>query len=993
MSWALGIAFAIAFALLLIPTITAERWLGVAARIEVDHPAPLTVRVPLFAGYDTDFGRISGGGVRIVRGEIADRDAALDARDIDRAQPHGATPLLAYLLLVGVLGALFTYHMRRSLYGRLVRVQLVSLALIVLTAIVVQAAMLLTGVSVLVVPIALFALVPTLVLDRIVGLATGMLAALVISFVVPFDYGIAILLLVQAAAAGLVVAERPKRRLRSLLVAGTTATVFTAATYPLMVYLSVGRLPLGELRDPLHSAWFAAALGPAIATGLAIVFVPIYQLLVGEIPKHKLIELEDLSHPLLKQISERAPGTWQHSLTMANMAECAANVIGADGRLVRVGAYFHDLGKSLNPKYFIENLEPGETSPHDKLPPEVSCDAIFRHVTEGIVTARRAGLHERIIDFMHMHHGNGVLEYFWAKCVEQGNPKHLTVEHFRYPGVPPQSRETAILSICDAVEAAARTLKKPDVGAIDNLVQRIVYGKLHLGQLDESGLSMGDLRRVTESLRDTIRHANHGRIEYPWQKAQQDASAVDHAKLAQTSPRLDSLDRQPRPESVMRGSPAESDSGATPNLRHRDSGELATRTTAPVGKPDLPPGASAARTRDKVSTPRDAAVAQAWAADAADEGKDLSSEIPLQDVTVPAPKLALPLEIPPPKYPLEPTARVPKTTLEIEDDDVIIELRDSKSNMITPAQLAERLPPELPPAESSARLRRVTDPIDERKESAEARQFAIEAKAALDEAHRDLLGVPLESVEETSAAVKKRAAALPAITPTQPPPLGRRAPTVPPPAKLPTVPPPAKPPTVPPVVTAPPPTALRPPGPAQVALPGMTAPPPGVVRQPGINYLEDMITLKPQYELKDDAAATQPRMQPAQDDDTNPSLELSDGAPLEKRSSWARGLAARLDEKLEQDFGTDTPVSAPTRAELQALMEAPLDATRQQSIEEIERLHQATRDRRPSEEELLAGRRPHPTREIEDSDIEAAIELAPPARKGAIGVAKKKPPE
>src|SRR5262249_12377035 len=164
-------------------------------------------------------------------------------------------------------------------------------------------------------------------------------------------------------------------------------------------------------------------------------------------------------------------------------------------------------------------------SPHDLLPPEVSCDAIFAHVSEGIVTARKAGLHERIVDFMHMHHGNGVLEYFWAKCREQSNPRGLTIEDFRYPGHPPQSRETALLAICDAVEAASRTLTKPDPAAIDSLVQRIVYGKLHLGQLDESGLSMGDLRRISDSLRETIRHANHGRIEYPWQKAGQDASA------------------------------------------------------------------------------------------------------------------------------------------------------------------------------------------------------------------------------------------------------------------------------------------------------------------------------------------------------------------------------------------------------------------------------------------------------------------------------------
>src|SRR4029077_6135358 len=129
----------------------------------------------------------------------------------------------------------------------------------------------------------------------------------------------------------------------------------------------------------------------------------------------------------------------------------------------------------------------------------------------------------RIVDFMHMHHGNGVLEYFWSKCKEQNNPNKLTVEHFRYPGVPPQSREPAILAICDAVEAASRTIKKAEPSAIDSLVQRIVYGKLHLGQLDESGLSMSDLRKVADSLRETIKHAHPGRIEYPWQREQEEA--------------------------------------------------------------------------------------------------------------------------------------------------------------------------------------------------------------------------------------------------------------------------------------------------------------------------------------------------------------------------------------------------------------------------------------------------------------------------------------
>ncbi len=569
-SWGLGIALALAFAVLVTPAITADRWLTSlgSGAVELGKPAPLTVRVPVFTGLMTEDQRIggNGAGVVIARGELA-TDADVDTADkVNAATPRGPLPYVAFFALVLVFGAIFTHHMRRSTLGRLLRVQAISLISVTLLAITAKVVLLGSAASILIVPVALLAMVPTMVLDRVVGLATGVLAALTLSLIGPFDLGIAILMLVQASTAGLVVAERPRHRWKAALSAGAVTTLLTVGTYVLLSYLTTGKLP------PLTTGWssplIAAAIGPATAMLLAVPLIPLYQLLVGEITQGKLVELEDLSHPLLRQIAERSPGTWQHSLAMSNMAEIAANSIGANGRLVRVGAYFHDLGKSLHPKYFIENLEPGETSPHDRLPPETSCDAIFAHVTEGIVTARKAGLHERIVDFMHMHHGNGVLEYFWAKTREQGNPNGLTIDQFRYPGHPPQNRETAILAICDAVEAASRTLKKPDAKSIESLVQRIVYGKLHLGQLDESGLSMSDLRRVSDSLRETIRHANHGRIEYPWQKAEQDASAEPPVQSNETSQllRLDSLDRRPARTGVsMAQQPSQSMSPATPS--------------------------------------------------------------------------------------------------------------------------------------------------------------------------------------------------------------------------------------------------------------------------------------------------------------------------------------------------------------------------------------------------------------------------------------------
>jgi cyclic-di-AMP phosphodiesterase PgpH len=1049
-TWWLGILLAASFALLAIPSVTAHRWLGTLSVVERGLPAPYTVRVPPFAGYDTAAGHTGGGGVLIARGEVADRDTAEMVRQIDDTRPHGPLPYVAFLLLVGVLTGLFTHHTRRSTYGRLLRVQLVSLTTIIVLAIAVKAVMLTTSLSVLVVPVALLSMVPTLVLDRVVGLATGTLAALVVALLVPFDVGVAVMLMVQAGAAGLVIAERPKKRLRAVLIAGAAATLFTAATYPLMLYLTTGRFPIDELAQPAQSAWLAAAAGPALATVLALFVVPVYQLLVGEITHGKLVELEDLSHPLLKQIANKAPGTWQHSLMMANMAELAANAIGANGRLVRVGAYFHDLGKSLQPKYFIENLEPGETSPHDKLPPDVSCDAIFAHVTEGIVAARRAGLHERIIDFMHMHHGNGVLEYFWGKCREHGNPKELSVEHFRYPGVPPQSRETAILSICDAVEAASRTLKKPDVSAIDNLVQRIVYGKLHLGQLDDSGLSMSDLRRVAESLRDTIKHANHGRIEYPWQKAQQDASAsADQDRLVTTGPRLDSLDRPARPDTVAAAAKRESadalavtdSAAATPNLRApRDSSELATRTTAPVARP----GDTDADRSDRpvTSTAERAAQAQAWRAAAAAHGMDLSAEHDLKmmsEAAGEAPGDA--------RNDGDAAATTRHAKEEDVDGDDVVELRQSKPKLDPPqpmpadlAAAASTRPLERDAHESDPRMCRVTNPLEVAdRPSAEAVQFAAEAKHALTEATKDLAAVARPPAEHEPAAARKRAATLqPLKTPTVPPPLGRRSPTggqlvVPAQPGL-TVPPPdtLRPPAVATGPSAPLSDTLRPPAfgsqPAGIERPpspGVTAPPPVAMRPPGPNLLDDMITLRPQYEARgdlvveraddgsvtiepgaprashgdsDDAVITRPRML-VDPGDTMPSLEMPLRAPPSApaipvvpataedsaESSWVRGLAARLDAQIEQDFGAETPASPPTRAELQALSGSAPDVTRQQSLDELEALQRQTR----REHDQVTRRAPYPTAEVDDADIEAAIELAPPARRNALGIAKK----
>ncbi len=538
-SWGLGLVLAAAFTAAVLPALAAERWLEAAGMgaVVAGRPATVTVRIPELRGFVHAGHRLGGSGVVLARGDVADARSARAVAAVRAATPGGALPDLVEGVLVLVLAGLVSFHLRRSQRGRLVRVQAASLGVLALFAIGMKLALLVTAVSPLAIPVALFALVPALVLDRTTGLTMGVLAALVVSLLAPFDLGIAAILLVQVGVAGLVVGERPRSRVLATAIAGLAATGLTIAAYALVARVTTGALP--AIGTALHSPWLAAALGPALAAVLAVPLAPLYARLVGEVTHGQLVELEHLSQPLLQQLAKQAPGTWQHSLMVANLAESAANAIGASGRLCRVGAYYHDLGKSLQPKYFVENLEPGESSPHESLPPEASCDAIFASVVAGIEAGRAAGLPERIIDFMHMHHGDGVLEPFWAKCRDQGNPQGHALEAFRYPGPPPQSRETAILAICDVVEAASRTLKAPDVGAIDALVHRIVDGKLHQGQLDESGLSPGDLRRISDSLRETIRHANHGRVEQALLQARQpsrpDASLATGDALAPTA--------------------------------------------------------------------------------------------------------------------------------------------------------------------------------------------------------------------------------------------------------------------------------------------------------------------------------------------------------------------------------------------------------------------------------------------------------------------------
>jgi putative nucleotidyltransferase with HDIG domain len=230
-----------------------------------------------------------------------------------------------------------------------------------------------------------------------------------------------------------------------------------------------------------------------------------------------LLELSDLNHPLLKRMALEAQGTYHHSQVVSHLAEQAARAIGANALLTRVGALFHDIGKMQKPEYYVENQRP-DLNKHDELSPSMSALVIAAHVKEGIELARRWRLPQEVIDFIPEHHGTQVMEYFYHKALEGDGNETVKVDDFRYPGPKPRRRETAVLMLADAVEAATRSLPKPTPSRIKEITKQICDKRMLSGELDQSNLTLSDLARIREAFIPLLTGIHHARIAYPGQK-------------------------------------------------------------------------------------------------------------------------------------------------------------------------------------------------------------------------------------------------------------------------------------------------------------------------------------------------------------------------------------------------------------------------------------------------------------------------------------------
>lgn len=254
------------------------------------------------------------------------------------------------------------------------------------------------------------------------------------------------------------------------------------------------------------------------------------------------IELADLNHPLLRQMTIEAPGTYHHSLVVATLAETAAEAIGANAVMCRVCAYFHDIGKMKKPEYFVENIGDGN-NPHDDLTPTMSSLIVMAHVKDGVDMALKHKLKMEIIDVIREHHGTSLIRYFYHRAlkqrdeikdqVEEGKAHEEDIpnvkkESFRYPGPRPKTRESAIISLADAVESASRSLQKPTPKKIEELIEGIVRDRLNDQQLDHAALTLADLAVIKETFSKTLRSMMHSRIEYP--KIEEDSPRKTNGK-------------------------------------------------------------------------------------------------------------------------------------------------------------------------------------------------------------------------------------------------------------------------------------------------------------------------------------------------------------------------------------------------------------------------------------------------------------------------------
>lgn len=354
-------------------------------------------------------------------------------------------------------------------------------------------------------PIVILPLVLKAFFDARLGLITHVLTVLLLGFIVPNSFQFIFLQIIAGIVTILTISELYKRA--NLFISVLQITFVYCLTYFAFSIIQEGNAQNLDWEIFIHFALNGAA------TLFVLPLIYIFEKLFGLISDESLKELSNTNSKLLRALAENAPGTFQHSLQVANLAEAAANEIHANSMLVRTGALYHDIGKMLNPMYFTENQSTG-VNPHDELTPKDSSQIIINHIINGVELAKRNHIPDRIIDFIRTHHGTSLVYYFYKK-EEEISGGDVDESLFQYPGPIPFSKETAILMMCDAVEAASKSIKEPSGKAFDNLVEKIVNKQMEDGQFMNADITFKELQTIKKVLKKKLKNIYHLRIEYP----------------------------------------------------------------------------------------------------------------------------------------------------------------------------------------------------------------------------------------------------------------------------------------------------------------------------------------------------------------------------------------------------------------------------------------------------------------------------------------------
>jgi putative nucleotidyltransferase with HDIG domain len=414
----------------------------------------------------------------------------------------GYTILVSLALLMLLL---FLYKNRSEIFNNNTKVTFIFFN--VLTMIFIQTLVIKYNSDYLyIVPLSILPIILKAFFDARLGLFTHVLTVLLLGYIVPNSFEFIYLHIIAGIVTILTVSELYKRA--NLFISVAQITLIYMITYFAFSIIKEGNA------SQINGDYFILFALNGLLSFLSLIIIYIYEKVFGLVSDVTLLELSNTNTKLLRELNEKAPGTFQHSMQVANLAEAAANEIGANSMLVRTGALYHDIGKMLNPMYFIENQSTG-VNPHNDLSPRDSTKIITDHVIKGVELAKKHNLPDRIIDFIRTHHGTSSTYYFYKKEQELNPDTKVDIKKFQYQGPIPFSKETAILMMCDAAEAASKSIKHPTAQSISDLIDKIIDKQMADNQFLNSDITFREIKVIKKVIKKKLMNIYHLRLEYP----------------------------------------------------------------------------------------------------------------------------------------------------------------------------------------------------------------------------------------------------------------------------------------------------------------------------------------------------------------------------------------------------------------------------------------------------------------------------------------------